>query len=237
MEGSSSGTVGNPDGLDCCICRKSPTEPVAAVCGHVFCWPCIFWWLGPNTMPCPECKHALTRDRHFISLRGPGAFTPIVPPSDPEISHGGCLDLVPPRPHSPLLPVTEHVVIDLDRLRSRLEEGIQAHSSIAIRQAQEEMRNESLVWGQRLPSVVETRLQRLLRSRLEEGIQKQSSIAIRRTQAEMRNESLIWGQRLQAVVETRLQMLLTEQLQDVAQRLDLWHQEYKGHVLTIKESL
>jgi len=42
----------------CHVCLGSPNKPVATVCGHIYCWGCLYKWLSlhrddPN---CPVCK-------------------------------------------------------------------------------------------------------------------------------------------------------------------------------------
>ncbi|XP_057972863.1 E3 ubiquitin-protein ligase RMA3-like [Malania oleifera] len=50
----------NPDGcFDCNICLDSAHDPVVTLCGHLFCWPCIYLWLHVRTSSAPDadCKH------------------------------------------------------------------------------------------------------------------------------------------------------------------------------------
>eukprot|EP00826_Nyctotherus_ovalis_P035068 TRINITY_DN2977_c0_g1_i1.p1 TRINITY_DN2977_c0_g1~~TRINITY_DN2977_c0_g1_i1.p1 ORF type:complete len:202 (+),score=36.41 TRINITY_DN2977_c0_g1_i1:48-608(+) len=49
----------NPYG--CGICFKSPVEPVVAVCGHLFCWPCVYKRMATSKM-CPQCESDLDED-------------------------------------------------------------------------------------------------------------------------------------------------------------------------------
>ncbi|KAE8790427.1 hypothetical protein D1007_35280 [Hordeum vulgare] len=52
--------------FDCNICLEFAVEPVVTLCGHLYCWPCIYEWLrrdaggGSAGRPCPVCKAALT---------------------------------------------------------------------------------------------------------------------------------------------------------------------------------
>lgn len=45
--------------FECKICLEIATEPVVTLCGHLFCWPCIYKW-GTHkelkNVPCPTCK-------------------------------------------------------------------------------------------------------------------------------------------------------------------------------------
>ncbi|KAG0615779.1 hypothetical protein M758_5G066400 [Ceratodon purpureus] len=56
--------------LECHLCLKAPTDPVASSCGHVFCWPCIHHYLrdDPNRTPCPACGTILNLDTGFLTL-------------------------------------------------------------------------------------------------------------------------------------------------------------------------
>lgn len=56
-------------GFDCNICLDSAHEPVVTLCGHLYCWPCIYKWLQvpttsdkPSHMKgtCPVCKANIT---------------------------------------------------------------------------------------------------------------------------------------------------------------------------------
>ncbi|CAA6655654.1 unnamed protein product [Spirodela intermedia] len=49
--------------FDCNICLDFAVEPVVTLCGHLYCWPCIYKWLCQEsaTAPqCPVCKAALS---------------------------------------------------------------------------------------------------------------------------------------------------------------------------------
>ncbi|XP_071721913.1 E3 ubiquitin-protein ligase RMA1-like [Rutidosis leptorrhynchoides] len=63
--------------FDCNICLDSASDPVVSLCGHLYCWPCIYKWLyneSPSTKEnkqkgrhCPVCKANLN-DSSFIPL-------------------------------------------------------------------------------------------------------------------------------------------------------------------------
>lgn len=43
---------GGVDSRFCCnICLEAVVEPVATLCGHLYCWPCLFRWLEPGMYP------------------------------------------------------------------------------------------------------------------------------------------------------------------------------------------
>ncbi|XP_021314839.1 E3 ubiquitin-protein ligase RMA1H1 isoform X3 [Sorghum bicolor] len=59
------------DCFDCNICLECATEPVVTLCGHLYCWPCIYEWLRPDAeadamssarRQCPVCKAAVSPD-------------------------------------------------------------------------------------------------------------------------------------------------------------------------------
>jgi len=60
----------HPNALECHICLKPLTDPVATSCGHVFCWPCVFSLVENKRKrkPCPVCGTFLTRDMNIFSL-------------------------------------------------------------------------------------------------------------------------------------------------------------------------
>lgn len=58
--------------FECNICLDTAAEPVITMCGHLFCWPCIYEWIKFNEeRPCPVCKSAVTQDK-LIPLYGRG---------------------------------------------------------------------------------------------------------------------------------------------------------------------
>jgi E3 ubiquitin-protein ligase RNF5 len=60
--------------FDCNICLDFAAEPVVTLCGHLYCWPCIYEWLRPGVQSaasdtsssarqqCPVCKATLSPD-------------------------------------------------------------------------------------------------------------------------------------------------------------------------------
>ncbi|KAL5208257.1 hypothetical protein ABZP36_032692 [Zizania latifolia] len=78
--------------FDCSICLDFSTEPVVTLCGHLYCWPCIYEWLRPDVGAdasndatssarrfCPVCKAAVTLDR-LVPLYGRGGGSSKKPP-------------------------------------------------------------------------------------------------------------------------------------------------------------
>lgn len=74
-----SGT-GNAQGcFDCNICLDFAHEPVVTLCGHLFCWPCIYEWLHVQSASlafdehprCPVCKAEISHEA-MVPLYGRG---------------------------------------------------------------------------------------------------------------------------------------------------------------------
>lgn len=93
----------NPSvGFECNICLDLVQDPVVTLCGHLYCWPCIYRWINVNgdslqkpdhQIPqCPVCKSEVT-DKTVIPLYGRGQTTDS--PKD-KLAH-----LIPQRPPSP----------------------------------------------------------------------------------------------------------------------------------------
>ncbi|KAI5662585.1 hypothetical protein M9H77_21908 [Catharanthus roseus] len=84
--------------FDCNICLDSAQDPVVTLCGHLYCWPCIYKWLevqssSPDSdeqTKCPVCK-AYISNSSLVPLYGRG-----MAPTESE-SKKHQLDLVVPR--------------------------------------------------------------------------------------------------------------------------------------------
>lgn len=61
--------------FDCNICLDFAMDPVVTLCGHLYCWPCIYKWLEPETSitqkQCPVCKATLS-ETNLVPLYGRG---------------------------------------------------------------------------------------------------------------------------------------------------------------------
>lgn len=59
--------------FDCNICLELAQDPVVTLCGHLFCWPCLYRWLrGHSTcQECPVCKAVVEEDK-VVPLYGRG---------------------------------------------------------------------------------------------------------------------------------------------------------------------
>lgn len=84
--------------FDCNICLDFASDPVVTLCGHLYCWPCIYEWFRVQScsdehLQCPVCKTELS-DTSVVPLYGSGKT---LPESDPKGGKPSALK-VPPRP-------------------------------------------------------------------------------------------------------------------------------------------
>ncbi|GAB2230762.1 hypothetical protein Drorol1_Dr00015050 [Drosera rotundifolia] len=108
--------------FDCSICFESAYEPVVTLCGHLFCWACIFKWLRLRSIEpaqtCPVCKANISESL-LVPLYGRGGSR------DDSGSGITNLDLsVPPRPTTTALQISSHPDSQL------LPHHLASHSSI-----------------------------------------------------------------------------------------------------------
>lgn len=85
--------------FDCNICLDSAHDPVVTLCGHLYCWPCIYKWLQVQSSSpepdqqqqqnCPVCKAAISHNS-LVPLYGRGTSSPDTETKKPH------LDLVIP---------------------------------------------------------------------------------------------------------------------------------------------
>ncbi|GAB2279707.1 hypothetical protein Dimus_014347 [Dionaea muscipula] len=66
--------------FECNICFDLAQDPIVTLCGHLFCWPCLYKWLHHHSQSqeCPVCK-ALVQEDKLVPLYGRGKRT-----SDPR---------------------------------------------------------------------------------------------------------------------------------------------------------
>lgn len=69
------GDTSNNDAGDfeCNICFDLAHDPIVTLCGHLFCWPCLYRWLNHHShcQECPVCK-ALVEEDKLVPLYGRG---------------------------------------------------------------------------------------------------------------------------------------------------------------------
>ncbi|KAL6633898.1 hypothetical protein ACP70R_026569 [Stipagrostis hirtigluma subsp. patula] len=81
ISGDAPAAVAGGGCFDCNICLDPAAEPVVTLCGHLYCWPCIYEWLRPDAdaaatrsparRQCPVCKAAVSPDE-LVPLYGRG---------------------------------------------------------------------------------------------------------------------------------------------------------------------
>ncbi|KAK9085256.1 hypothetical protein Sjap_025667 [Stephania japonica] len=80
------GSYSNSGSFDCNICLDNAKDPVVTLCGHLYCWPCLYKWLHfqsetveenqEQPQPrCPVCK-ATVSITAVIPLYNGGTFSP-----------------------------------------------------------------------------------------------------------------------------------------------------------------
>ncbi|XVE49916.1 hypothetical protein DITRI_Ditri01bG0120100 [Diplodiscus trichospermus] len=92
-------------GFECNICLDSVQDPVVTLCGHLYCWPCIYKWLHFQTLStenqdqkqqkCPVCKAEVSLSS-MIPLYGRGLTTKASRGSTPQFGM-----VIPKRPLGP----------------------------------------------------------------------------------------------------------------------------------------
>ncbi|XP_061357657.1 E3 ubiquitin-protein ligase RMA1H1-like [Gastrolobium bilobum] len=70
--------------FDCNICLECVQDPVVTLCGHLYCWPCIYKWLNSHSVfseneekekqQCPVCKSEISQSS-LVPLYGRGQTT------------------------------------------------------------------------------------------------------------------------------------------------------------------
>lgn len=46
----------------CNICLDPVVDPVSTLCGHLYCWPCLYRWLDTQHTTCPVCLAGVSRE-------------------------------------------------------------------------------------------------------------------------------------------------------------------------------
>lgn len=60
--------------FQCNICYELAREPVVTLCGHLYCWPCVYRWMQVQSTcrVCPVCKAGIDEDK-VVPIYGRGA--------------------------------------------------------------------------------------------------------------------------------------------------------------------
>lgn len=79
--------------FECNICLELAKEPVVTLCGHLYCWPCLYRWIQVQgcSRACPVCKAGIEVDK-VIPIYGRGSEF------DPRQAEAIKVQPVPPRP-------------------------------------------------------------------------------------------------------------------------------------------
>lgn len=91
--------------FDCSICLDFAKDPVVTLCGHLYCWPCLYKWLSfqttstdsDNNPLCPVCKSEISHTS-VVPLYGRGKTL-----SDNETDTKTSNMIIPPRPRASFL--------------------------------------------------------------------------------------------------------------------------------------
>ncbi|KAI3456267.1 hypothetical protein Pfo_012930 [Paulownia fortunei] len=96
--------------FDCSICLDFARDPVVTLCGHLYCWPCIYKWfdfqstsLASDELPqCPVCKAEIS-EKTMVPLYGRGQSLSdsepegkVIPPRPPACGIKGLTDMFNP---------------------------------------------------------------------------------------------------------------------------------------------
>uniref|UniRef100_A0A7N0U4F7 E3 ubiquitin-protein ligase RMA n=1 Tax=Kalanchoe fedtschenkoi TaxID=63787 RepID=A0A7N0U4F7_KALFE len=93
-------------GFDCNICLDFVQDPVVTLCGHLYCWPCIYKWLNVSSTSveysdqpepqCPVCK-SLISVATLVPLYGRGKSMKTSEEKESKLDF-----VIPPRPPAPV---------------------------------------------------------------------------------------------------------------------------------------
>ncbi|XP_019169475.1 PREDICTED: uncharacterized protein LOC109165247 [Ipomoea nil] len=59
--------------FECNICFDVAHDPIVTLCGHLYCWPCLYQWLQvhSHSHECPVCK-AVIKEERLVPIYGRG---------------------------------------------------------------------------------------------------------------------------------------------------------------------
>lgn len=63
--------------FECNICLELAKDPIVTLCGHLYCWPCLYRWMQVQTYcrQCPVCKAGIEVDK-VVPIYGRGSENP-----------------------------------------------------------------------------------------------------------------------------------------------------------------
>eukprot|EP00879_Flechtneria_rotunda_P001026 GHRR01001163.1.p1 GENE.GHRR01001163.1~~GHRR01001163.1.p1 ORF type:complete len:212 (+),score=39.52 GHRR01001163.1:92-637(+) len=66
--------IDDQSAFECNICLELAKEPVVTLCGHLYCWPCLYRWIQVQSYSraCPVCKAGVEVDK-VIPIYGRGS--------------------------------------------------------------------------------------------------------------------------------------------------------------------
>ena len=68
---SASGEKSEDSPWECNICLEPLKDTVCTLCGHLYCWPCLYRWLNTGHTTCPVCKAGVTKENVIpVFVRG-----------------------------------------------------------------------------------------------------------------------------------------------------------------------
>ncbi|CAA0807585.1 transducin family protein / WD-40 repeat family protein [Striga hermonthica] len=70
---SSDNTLLDTANFECNICFELAQEPIVTLCGHLYCWPCLYQWLRlhSHSHECPVCK-SIVQEEKLVPIFGRG---------------------------------------------------------------------------------------------------------------------------------------------------------------------
>ncbi|KAK1412035.1 hypothetical protein QVD17_32981 [Tagetes erecta] len=96
------------DAFECNICLEGVHDPVVTLCGHLYCWPCIYKWIQyqetsseafeNESAKCAVCKTEIS-EKDIVPLYGPSNINTNYVTEEKGNCHAG--EVVPPRPPTP----------------------------------------------------------------------------------------------------------------------------------------
>lgn len=99
-----SGAAGeDASAFECNICLELAKEPVVTLCGHLYCWPCLYRWMQVQSYcrACPVCKAGVEIDK-VVPIYGRGSDV-----GGKQAQEAVKEQPVPPRPAGQRLAVTQ----------------------------------------------------------------------------------------------------------------------------------